>query len=243
MLRPAIVLLAAWPALACRGEAPPASSVPSLPFADRAIEDRDFAMASAQGDTIWFRAADQDAGRVRLVRYRRSDGGMDSLAAVIDARSKRPLHSYQRLTTSDGIVTGEVGYGEGFQGQARLTVTSVRGQLVENLRTPEPYLDPAQLPQTLAALDLSRPDTITFNYVSPFEELARNALLVVGRRERLTLPSGPVPAYPVRLRVSGHEETWWFAAPSAGAPSAGARLLRWRDHRQNVTWDRVEEVP
>jgi len=239
MLRSAIVLLAAGPAfLACRGEDVPVEPGPTLPFGDRAIEDRDFAMASADGDTVWFRAEDAGDGRVRLARYARSDGGLDSLAAVIDAMTKLPVESYQRVTTSEGTVIAETIYGAGFEGQAHRTVTSARGRLVEDLRTPEPYLDPAQLPQTLAALDIARTDTITFNYVSPYEELARNALLVVGRRETIRLPSGPVAAVPVHLRVSGHEETYWFAPDSDGA-----RLVRWRDRRRGVTWDRVEESP
>lgn len=230
------LLLAAWPALgACRGEETPAPSAPALPFSDRAIEDRSFAMASAAGDTVWFQAGDAGEGRVRLVRYQRADGGLDSLAAEIDAASKRPVSSHQRILTSEGPVTGDIAYGAGYEGEALRVVTTPRGRLEENLRTPDPYLDMAQIPQTLAAIDLATRDTLHFNYVSPFEELAKSALLVVGASVTLDLASGPTPAVPVRLRVSGQEETFWFATDQGGA-----RLVRWRDDRRNVIRDRVE---
>jgi hypothetical protein len=230
------LLLAAWPALgACRSEETPAPAAPALPFGDRPIEDRSFAMASAEGDTAWFQAGDAGEGRVRLVRYQRADGGLDSLAAEIDAATKRPVSSHQRITTSEGPVTGDIAYGAGYQGEAVRTVTTPAGRLEENLRTPDPYLDMAQIPQTLAAIDLTARDTLHFNYVSPFEELARSALLVVGAPVTLDLASGSVSAVPVRLRVSGQEETFWFARDEGGA-----RLVRWRDHRRGVTRDRVE---
>ncbi len=236
MLRLAIVVCCAagLATAACRrGEAPPAPS-PVLPFTDRAVEDRDFAMTSVAGETLVFRATDVGGGQVRLARYRRAGGLRDSIAAVVDAAGKRPVSSYQHLTTGGGVVTGAIAYGEGYQGQALLTVTTPAGRMSDNLRTPEPYLDAAQLPQTLAALDFSRPDTIHFNYVSPFENVATSALLTVGRLDTLRLAQGPAPAWRVHLKVSGLEETYWFAAPPGGY-----RLLRWRDERRRVTWDRL----
>jgi hypothetical protein len=232
---PRYLFLALWCAAlaSCRGdEAGPATA--TLPLL-RDVETGDFVMVSDAGDSLWFRAFLLDQGsHLRLVRYRRSHGGMDSVSATIDRVSKSPIASHHHVRTAAGAVEGEVLYGAGFEGQARLTLVSPEGRYVDNLRTPPPFLDAAQVPQTLSALDFQAADSITFNYVAPFERRALNAQLVVGPVDTLMFPTGPVAAHPVHLRVSGLEERLWFAAPPDDP-----RLLRWREETRGMTWTRV----
>ena len=226
---------AAAPILACRDEAATVEPTAGLPFV-RGAEGGDFAMVSESGDTIWFRAhLTGDGPYIRYVRFRRAEGGLDSLAATIDVRNKAPVASHQRRHVAGGFVAADLLYGAGFEGQARLTLSNDEGQLVDNLRTPAPHLDSAQIPQTLAALDFSRPDTFTFSYVAPFEKAALNAQLVLGPLDTLDLATGPAPAHAVTLRYAGIEERFWFAAPPGRY-----RLLRWHEVTRGVTWTRAE---
>jgi hypothetical protein len=239
MLRiPLVLLFAAWAAtpLACREEEASVSTTAGIPFdAHGHLDGGPFTMTSGAGDTLWFRIEFSDGPYARVVRVRRSRAGLDSLSARIDLRTKAPISSHHEIRTGEGAHAAEVLYGAGYEGQARVTVTTPRGRRVDNLRAPPPYLDPAQLPQTFSALDFARPDTFTFNYVAPFENDALNAQVVIGPLETLALATGPAPAYPVRLRVSGLEERFWFAAPPGRY-----RLLRWHDVTRGVTWTRVE---
>ena len=234
---PLAFFFAAWPAvltLACRDGEPPLSPTDGLPFA-RAATAEDFTMASETGDTIWFRAGRTgEDPHLRYVRYRRSEGGLDSLSATIDARTRAPISSHQRRHVPGGFVAADVLYGEGFEGQARLTLSNPDGQLDDNLRTPVPHLDAAQVPQTLTGLDFSRRDTFTFGFVAPFEKAALNAQLVIGPLDTLRLGAGTFPAHRVTLRYSGIEERFWFAASPGDH-----RLLRWHEVTRGATWSRV----
>jgi len=239
MLRiPLVLLFAAWAAapLACREEEASDAPTAGIPFDRHGHFDAGpFTMTSGAGDTLWFGIEFSDGPYARIVRVRRTRAGIDSLSARIDVRTKAAISSHHEVQTSEGAHTAEVLYGAGYEDQARVTVTTPRGRRVDNLRAPPPYLDPAQLPQTFSALDFARPDTFTFNYVAPFENDALNAQVVIGALEALDLPTGPTPAYPVRLRVSGLEERFWFAAPPGRY-----RLLRWHDATRGVTWIRAE---
>lgn len=194
-------------------------------------------MTSDTGDTLWLRTYEVDANRVRLVRYQRLAGGVDSVSATIDARTLAPIASHHHRQTPAGPLTAEILYGAGFEGQARLTLASPTGELSENLRTPPPFLDAGQIPHSLAGLELGSPDTLTFNYVAPFDRQALNAQLILGRLDTFHTLQGPIGAYPVRLRVSGLEERYWISADADGH-----RLLRWRDVTRGITWTRVASV-
>jgi hypothetical protein len=109
---------------------------------------------------------------------------------------------------------------------------------VENLRTPAPYLDAAQIPLTLSALDFSMvPDTISFNYVAPFEKKALAARIIMGPLDSLRVDGVDVAAWPVRVEVRGLEEVYWYAAPP-GRP----RLLRIEEPTRGLVWMRVAEA-
>lgn len=210
----------------------------TIPFAfgePLSTGDGDFILVSDAGDTLRFRATSVENGRyVRLVRTRRMPAGLDSVAALIDGRTKAPIASYQRRHTEAGdSIVARVSYGTGFEGQARLTLITPDATGSENLRTPDPLLDAAQIPQTLSALDFSTPDTISFNYVAPFEQRALAARVEIGDLDTLRIGGEPVPAYVVSLRVQGLEERAWFAA-SPGRH----RLLRYEEPTRGVTWTR-----
>ncbi|HUP01729.1 MAG TPA: hypothetical protein VM737_09460 [Gemmatimonadota bacterium] len=229
-------LLAGLAACGEPDEAPadPLAREDSLPLTARALPAGTFSLVSDIGDTLRFRVS--PAGEtIILARYRRAAGGVDSAVAVIDAESKAPLASFRRIHTADGSVTAELLYGRGFDGQARLTLTAPQGRQEDNIRTPYPALDAAQLPLVLSALHFGAPDTASFNYIASFEKEAFPARLEIGAlvslpgNEPVPAPSGPA-AFRVRLRVSGLEERYWLAAEPPH------RLLRFEETTRNVTW-------
>ncbi|MBW3660060.1 MAG: hypothetical protein KY397_00300 [Gemmatimonadetes bacterium] len=208
--------------------------IATIPFAERGLARDDFLLVSGAGDTMRFTTVAGDGPRIRLVRTLRTPSGTDSIAALIDARTKEPVASYQRRFADDGdVIVAHVSYGTGFEGQARLRLTTPRGSGSENLRTPSPVLDAAQLPQTFSALDFSRPDTISFNYVAPFEKRALAARVEIGGLDTLRIDDGAIPAHRITIRVSGLVERAWFAAPPGGF-----RLLRYEESTRGVTWSR-----
>lgn len=208
----------------------------AIPFADRSLDDRDFVLVSGARDTLRFRVEAADGSRVRLARTRRRPAGTDSMAAVVDARTLAPIESYRRIHTADGdILTARIVYGAGFEGDARLTMTTPGGSRTANIHAPAPVLDAAQIPLVLAGLELGEPDTISFNYVAPFEGEALAARLLVGGLDTLDVGPARVPAYPVELEVSGLEERYWF---SAAGPER--RLLRIDEITRRTTWTRPD---
>lgn len=209
--------------------------IATILFAERGVPAEDFLLVSDQGDTLWFAAVRvEDAPYLRLVRTRRTPAGLDSVAALIDIRTKEPIASYQRRHTEAGdSIVAHVSYGTGFEGQARLTLTTPDGTGSANLRTPDPILDAAQIPQTLSALDFSTPDTISFNYVAPFEKRALAARVETGGLDTLRIGGQAIPAYRVTFRVQGLEERAWFAAPPGRY-----RLLRYEEPTRGLTWTR-----
>lgn len=241
---PLLFALAALP-VACGGtdEGPPepaaddaTEAIETIPFVDRSVAES-FVLVSGAGDTLRFAAVPAGDGGIRLSRTLRRPAGIDSVAALIDARTKEPIASYQRRFTERGdSLVARVDYGAGFEGQARLELVVPQGRAVENLRTPSPVLDAAQVPQTLSALDLSTPDTISFNYVAPFEQRAVAAQVEIGRLDTLDVGGVATAAYPVTVLVGGLEERAWLAAPPGDY-----RLLRWEESTRRVTWTRPAE--
>lgn len=241
------LLVLAVAALACGGSgdsgprpSPGAATaeVSTIPFTPRPVETGDFVLVSGAGDTLRFHTAATEDG-LALSRFRRTPAGVDSVAAVIDPDTREPIASYQRHFTESGdSVVARVAYGTGFEGQARLSVVSPGGGGSENLRTPSPVLDAAQIPLSLDGLAFGEVDTVAFNYVAPFEQAALAARLVVGALDTLRIGGSAVPAWPVGLKVSGLEERYWFAAPPGGY-----RLLRYRETTRGVTWSRPAPVP
>lgn len=213
------------------------AEIATVPFADRGIETGDFALVSARGDTIRFRVRRlENRPAVRLVRLRSRPAGIDSIAALVDAETKEPIASYHRVFTADGdSLVAQVAYGTGFEGQARLSLTTPRVTATDNLRTPDPVLDAAQIPLTLSALAFGEPDTISVNYVAPFERQSLAARLVLGGLDTLRLEDEEVPAWPVKLQVSGLEERYWFSAPPDRY-----RLLRLEETTRGAVWTRVD---
>lgn len=238
----ALAAVAVWIATGCEEDTGVSESdaerageeIATIPFAERDVDADDFVLVSDAGDTLRFTGVSvDDAPHLRLVRTRRTPAGLDSVAALIDVRTKEPIASYQRRHTEEGdTIVARVSYGTGFEGQARLTLTTPRETGTQNLRTPSPVLDAAQIPQTLSALDFSAPDTISFNYVAPFERRALAARVVIGRADTLRLDGADVAAFPVTIRVAGLEERAWFAAAN------GHRLLRYEESTREVTWTR-----
>ncbi len=208
----------------------PIEAVPELPFSDAAFPADSFQMVSGAGDTLRFRTSRAAAG-TRLARYRRVAGGVDSLVAVIDPATKTPISSYQHRHLESGAVSAEVLYGRGFDGQARLVTASQEARREDNVRTPPPVLDAAQIPLVLSALRLAHSDSLSFNYVAPFERRALAARLVV-TADTLDTLGGSRPAWHLLLLVSGLEERYWLEAEPPH------RLLRIEEVTRNVTWDR-----
>lgn len=201
-----------------------------LPFVESPLPEERFQLVSDIGDTLEFAVTSTD-DLTRLARYRRVAGGVDSLVAVIHARTKSPVQSVQRIHSATGSLLAGIEYGRGFDGQARLILSSSRGEQRDNIRTPPPILDAAQLPLTLKALRSSAPDSFSFNYVAPFERKAL-AARIDSRETVLATPGGEVPAREIHLRVSGLEERYWFE------PSSPHRLLQLQEVTRNVTWSR-----
>ena len=212
---------------------PPPEPLPRgdiLPLTARALPPEEFSLVSDIGDTLRFRVS-PDGREVALAFYRRTAGGVDSSTVVVDGTSKAPIASFRRVHGAGGSVTAEVLYGRGFDGQALLILTSPHGRQQDNIRTPPPSLDQAQLPLVLSALDFSAPDTTSFNYIAPFEREAFAARLEIGALG--ALPDRPeAAAFPVGVRVSGLEERYWLAAEPPH------QLLRYEELTRNVTWTR-----
>lgn len=225
-----LAVLAATVFAACDGSDEPIEAVPTLPFSDVALPADSFRMVSGTGDTLRFRTSRAEDGS-RLVRYRRVAAGVDSLVAVIDPVTKTPVSSLQRRHLQSGPVSVEVRYGQGFDGQARLVMTSEEGRREDNVRTPPPVLDAAQIPLVLSALRLADSDSLSFNYLAPFERRALAARMMVAA-DTLVTDRGDLPAWRLRLLVSGLEEHYWLEAEPPH------RLLRIEEVTRNVTWDR-----
>jgi hypothetical protein len=186
------------------------------------------------GDTLRLAILAPEDGRQRLVRVQRGETA-DSAAVVIDAATKVPLESFRLAVGVDGdTVSARIEYDRGFEGQARLTLTVRQGTGVENLRTPPPFLDAAQLPLTLAALPFGRLDSLHFNYVAPFEKRALAAFLLVGALDTLRIAGASVAAWPVHLQVSGLEERYWFPDQPPHA------IVRLEEITRGRTWTRAE---
>ncbi|MGH7572263.1 MAG: hypothetical protein ACREMK_10510 [Gemmatimonadota bacterium] len=216
---------------ACEREADqPPGDLPGLPFSDAVLPTDSFYLVSEIGDTLSFRTSQAEAG-TRLARYRRVQGGVDSLVAFIEPRSKAPVSSFQHRHLQSGSVTARVLYGRGFDGQARLITATEEGQREDNVRTPPPVLDAAQIPLSLAALRLADADSLSFNYLAPFERQALAARLVV-TGDTLETASGSRRAWRLRLLVSGLEERYWLDAEPPH------RLLRIEEVTRSVTWNR-----
>ena len=228
-----IPLLAALALLFPACERPPEEEppdVPGLPFDGAALVADSFRMVSVIGDTLRFAVTPTRAG-TRIARYRRVEAGLDSLVAVVNPATLVPVSSLQHRHLTGGAVTAEIQYGEGFDGQARLRLSAARGQREDNIRTPPPVLDAAQIPVSFSALDLGMLDSLSFNYVAPFEGRAL-AARVVATPDTLSIGGTEHAAVRLRLLVSGLEERYWFEAEPPH------RLLRFQEVTRNMTWDR-----
>lgn len=209
----------------------------SLPF-DREPSLEPFDLVSNGGDTLRF-LAERGRGEFRLTRLRLAEGRIDSSHIRLDRRSLAPKRSFQRVASDDGSpLEALVEYGAGFDGQARVTIHAEQGEQSRNLRTPDPFLDAMQLPWTFSSLILDEPGTLAFNYIAPFEKRALPARLEIGRARTLRMPSGRTSAIPVRLRVSGLVERYWYAVP----PNEPL-LLRFQEVTRGITWTRIDPVP
>ncbi len=208
----------------------PAQDVPGLPFSDAVLPADSFHLVSGIGDTLRFRTSQAEAG-TRLARYRPGADGVDSLVALIEPRSKVPISSFQHRHLQSGSVTAQVLYGRGFDGQARLVLATSESRAEDNIRTPPPVLDAAQIPLTLGALRLAESDSVSFNYVAPFEKRALAARVVV-TSDTLETAGGSLPAWRLELLVSGLEERYWLDAEPPH------RLLRIEEVTRDVTWNR-----
>ena len=209
-------------------EAPP--ETPGLPLDGAALVPDTFRMVSVIGDTLRFAVTPTRVG-TRIARYRRVDAGLDSLIAVVNPITLVPISSLQHRHLTGGAVTAEIQYGEGFDGQARLRLSASRGQRDDNIRTPPPVLDAAQIPLSFRGLELGAVDSLSFNYVAPFEGQALAARLVV-TPDTLSVDGEERATVRLRLLVSGLEERFWFEAEPPH------RLLRIQEVTRNMTWDR-----
>lgn len=232
---PPFPLLAVAIACACGEPAPPpaepaGSALPLDTAPLRAGESR----LVSDGDTLTLLVRAPEDGRQQLVRFVSGDAP-DSTSVVIDPATKRPIDSHRVAQTGGGdSLTARIEYGQGFEGQARLTLGASRSSAVENLRTPPPFLDAGQLPLTLAALRFEDADSVHFNYVAPFEKEALAARLLLGPLERLRIGDSVSAAWPVLLQVSGLEERYWFTEQPPH------ELVRLEEITRGRTWTRVE---
>jgi hypothetical protein len=228
-----IPLLAALALLFAACERPPEEAppdAPGLPFDGTVLVPDTFSMVSVIGDTLRFAVTPTRAG-TRIARYRRVGTGLDSLVAVVNPTTLVPVSSLQHRHLTGGAVTAEIQYGQGFDGQARLRLSAARGQRDDNIRTPPPVLDAAQIPLSFRALELGAFDSLSFNYVAPFEGQALAARLVAAP-DTLSIDGEERAAVRLRLLVSGLEERFWFEAQPPH------RLLRIQEVTRNMTWDR-----
>lgn len=224
------------PLVSCGEPDPPPDEpgVASLPLASAPIATGETTLVSGAGDTLRLSALAPENGRQLLVRTQ-SGESRDSTAVVIDVATKAPLESFRLAATAGGdTVTALIEYGGGFEGQARLTLTSGGDTRGENLRTPPPALDAGQLPLTLTALSFDRVDSLHFNYVAPFEQDALAARLLVGPPETLRTGGVSLAARSVLLQVSGLEERYWLAERPPHA------ILRLEEITRARTWTRAE---
>jgi hypothetical protein len=218
------------------GEPAPAPVEPAgsaLPLDSAPLPAGESHLAS-DGDTLSLAVLAPEGDRQRLVRSV-SGGAPDSTSVLVDVATKRPIESDRVAVTGGGdSVTARIEYGEGFEGQARLTLGGSQGSAVENLRTPPPSLDEGQLPLTLTALRFGDADSVHFNYVAPFEKEALAARLLLGPLESLRIGEIERAAWPVLLQVSGLQERYWFAEEPPH------ELLRLEEITRGRTWTRVE---
>lgn len=224
------------PLMSCGEPAPPAADpdVASLPLASAPIATGETTFVSGAGDTLRLSALAPENGRQLLVRVQ-SGESRDSTAVLIDAATKAPLESFRLASTAGGdTVTAQIEYGGGFEGQARLTLTSGGDTRGENLRTPPPALDAGQLPLTLTALSFDQMDSLHFNYVAPFEQDALAARLLIGPPETLRTGGVSLAARSVLLQVSGLEERFWLAERPPHA------ILRLEEITRARMWTRAE---
>ena len=222
---------------ACADSAPPPpDSSAALPLGSSPLAAGEWRFASER-DTLRLVVRPPEDGRQRLLRIV-SGTADDRTTVLVDATTKLPIESRRVATTADGdSVTAHVEYGRGFEGQARLTLTTAAGSAEENLRTPAPSLDAGQLPLVLAALPLAGADSVHFNYVAPFEKEALAARLLVGRPQDLRVGEAVVRATPIRLQVSGLEERYWF---DERPPHT---LLRIEETTRGRTWTALAPPP
>lgn len=218
------------------GEASPPPAEPAgsaLPLDAEPLPARE-SMLVSDGDTLSLVVLAPENGRQQLVRFVSGDAP-DSTSVVVDPATKRPIESYRVAQTGGGdSVAARIEYGQGFEGQARLTLGGSQGSAVENLRTPPPFLDAGQLPLTLTALRFGDADSVHFNYVAPFEKEALAARLLLGPVEPLRMGDARSAAWPVLLQVSGLEERYWFAERPPH------ELLRLEEITRGRTWTLVE---
>jgi len=231
---PPLLALGLLPLLGRCGEteAPPDEPTAALPFDSAPLSPGEQRLVSAAGDTMRLFALAPRDGRQQLVTTHA--GSTDSISVLVDAATKTPIESYRRASAGEGdTMTARIEYGQGFEGQARLTLSAPQRRGIENLRTPAPSLDAGQLPLTLAALPFGTVDSLHFNYVAPFEKRALAALLVVGTLDTVRVGGEALAAWPVLLRVSGLEERAWYAAQPPHA------LVRLEELTRRRTWTRV----
>ena len=222
-------------ACACGEPAPPPAEPAgsALPLDTAPLPAGESRLVS-DGDTLSFLVRAPENGRQQLVRFVSGDAA-DSTSVDVDSATKRPIESYRVAQTGGGdSVAARIEYGQGFEGQARLTLAASQGSAVENLRTPPPFLDAGQLPLTLIALRFGDADSVHFNYVAPFEKEALAARLLLAPLEQLRIGDSVSAAWPVLLQVSGLEERYWFAERPPH------ELLRLEEITRGRTWTRVE---
>lgn len=231
---PGAAILTLLPLIAaCRAENDPDAGEERLPLRPEALVAETFALVDRSGDSLRIAIEERDGSRLRIARYRTGLAGTDSLVALVDRGTQRPIRSFRRSHDDGGSVTALVEYGRGFDGQARLVLAADDGRRrEENLRTPPPVLDAAQVPFSLAALPFDEPTTLHFNFVAPFERRALAARLEIHPDQRLVRAGEGVDAHRVDLRVAGLDERYWFAFDPPH------RLLRIEERTRGVVWDR-----
>lgn len=233
---PPLAVAVALAACADQPPPPPDPATAALPFGSAPLASGEWRFVS-DGDTLRLVVRPPEDGRQQLLRVV-SGAADDRTTVLIDAATKLPVESRRvALTAAGDSVTAHVEYGRGFEGQARLALSTADGSAEENLRTPPPSLDAGQLPHVLSALPLTDADSLHFNYVAPFEKEALAARLLVGRPEELRVGETVVRATRVRLQVSGLEERYWFSERSPHA------LLRIEETTRDRTWTALAASP